>query len=68
MPKPVKDAKYGHAITSRLKPDERARIEKIAEREQRPLGNMFRLLALKGADEYEQSLQPADPALSATTA
>lgn len=59
MPKTVKDSKYGYAITSKMKPDERARIERIAEREQRPLGNMFRILAMKAAADYEQSLQSA---------
>lgn len=56
------NTKYGHAITSKLNAADRARIERIAEREQRPLGNMFRILALKAADDYEQSLQSATTA------
>lgn len=59
MQKNSKDAKNGYAITSKMKAEERTRIERIAEREQRPLGSMFRILAMQAATTYEQSLQSA---------
>lgn len=71
MSKTSKDAKYGFAITAKMRPDDRARIERIAEREQRPLSSMLRILALSGAAQYERALEQqrvTDPALPTTAA
>lgn len=59
MQKPIKKSKYESSIVIRVKPEERCRIEHIAELEQRPLGSMCRFFALKGLADYEQSLQSA---------
>lgn len=54
-------------IGLRLKPEDHARVERIAELEQRALGTLCRIFVLKCLTEYEQSLQPS-PAAKPTTA
>ncbi|WP_041376760.1 hypothetical protein [Polaromonas naphthalenivorans] len=46
-------------IGLRLKPEDHARVERIAELEQRPLGSLCRLFVLKCLAEYEQNANAA---------
>lgn len=64
---PISKKSHNPLIGLRLKPEDHARLERIAEREQRPLSSMSRLFLLKCMAEYEESLQPA-PAASTTIA
>lgn len=45
-------------VVMRLSAAERARVERIAERESRSLGSTSRLLLLRGLDACEQGAQP----------
>ena len=48
-------------IVMKFKPEDRARIERIAEKEQRALGALCRLFVLKSLDACEQSTADTHP-------
>ena len=46
-------------IVMKFKPEDRARVERVAELEQRAMGTLCRLFVLKGLAEYEQNANAA---------
>lgn len=68
MPRILKKTKLDSAVMSKFSAQDRARLQALADREERALGTIVRRLALQALDDYEQSLQPAATGLLTTEA